>query len=275
MHKPGFHWLAATPIYSRDFAYPGSQRRRIPMAGDISTTTATVFAELLSGPTVAVRVGPARRAWTLHANLLAFHSERLRQELQEQWEAHASSPGSASAAVDCLQLDLPRHDPVGFELLVKWFYRGQLDGVDDIPDPRGKYDRAVACHGLYVLCEQFGMAALMDRAMDEYRKGLRDAGLVPDAAELAGIYGQSGKGSPFRRLMTRIAARQVMDPGSDKDAGDYRECFAADPDFAVGVINAIREETGGVEMADPTEGEGCEYHGHGDGALCRGNGKGW
>lgn len=267
MHKAGLH-LTVRPVYVRDFGYPNSKRKRMKMDQEVADTTAAVFAELLSGPTVDVYVGEEKRHWRLHCRLLSYHSEYLERELQRQWDAKVDNKNSES-----LRLDLPNADARGFELLISYFYRGQLERVADIPDPQEKYDYAVACHRLYVLCEQFGMTKLMNRAMDEYRRGLSDAGLVPDGLELADIYSRSPAGSPFRTLMTRIAARQILDPDGDKDAGDYRDCFATSADFAIQLINFIREETGGLDLQDPTEGEGCDYHEHTDGA-CHIEGKG-
>jgi BTB/POZ domain len=264
MHEFRFSWLTARPVYFRDFAYPNSKSKRIAMDQDVRGTTAAVFAELLSGPTVDVYLGEEQRHWTLHANLLSYHSEYLQRELQQQWDAKSDKSDVAPS----LRLDLPTHDAKGFELLVKWFYQGRLDDVSDIGDAREKYEYAAACHRLYALCEQFAIPNLMNRAMDQYRKGLRDASLVPDAEEMSDIYARSPVKSPFRTLMTQIAARQIMDPDSDKDAVDYRECFASSPDFAIQLINAIRQQTGGLELSDPTEGEGCDYHEHDDNVVC-------
>ena len=62
------------------------------------------------------------------------------------------------------------------------------------------------------------MPQLKNIAMDQYRKGLSEARLVPDAAEMNEIYRNSSGVYTFRRLMTKIAARQIMDPDSEKDA---------------------------------------------------------
>jgi hypothetical protein len=267
MHRSSFHWLTARPVYCRDFGYPNSKRRRLEMDQDVADATAAVFADLLSGPTVDVYLGEEKRHWTLHANLLSFHSEYLQKELAQQWDSRGGSNDKPDSNPG-LRLDLPEHDPKGFELLVKWFYQGRLDDVVDMRDPQEKYDHAAACQRLYALCEQFGITSLMNQAMDQYRKGLRDAGLVPDAGEMSDIYSRSHIGSPFRTLMTRIAARQIMDPDSDKDAVDYRECFASSPDFAIQLINAIKRDTGGLELGDPTEAEGCDYHLHAPDMIC-------
>ena len=76
------------------------------------------------------------------------------------------------------------------------------------------------------------------------------------------IYEKTSSSSPFRKLVSQIAARQIMDPYNDSDAGKYRQCFAASPDFAIDVINAIKHGAGGQLFPDPTEETGCQYHEH-------------
>lgn len=218
---------------------------------------------LLSGPMIDVYVGEAKRRWTLHRNLLCHHSELLETELEG---------GDAAPPKDSLQL--PDHDPAGFELLVKWLYQGKLDDVSDLADANQKYEYAVSCYKLYRLCDRFDMAQLKNLAMDQYRKGLNEAELVPDAGEIDDIYRKSPPGSPFRLLMTRIAARQIMDPASYRDVETYRQCFDHNPDFAIDLVKAIRLGTGGMLFDDPTEaGNKCEYHDHDTGPHCLAKGK--
>ncbi|KAI7161458.1 hypothetical protein KC316_g12109 [Hortaea werneckii] len=169
------------------------------------------------------------------------------------------------------KLDLPDDDPIGFELLVKWLYQGQLENSLEGTDQQ-KYEHAVACYKLYLLCEKFDMIKLKNLAMDLYRQGLHEAQLVPDADEINEIYRRAPVGSPFRRLMTNISARQIMDNGARKDAETYRKCFVDNPDFAVDMINAIRLMSGGMLFEDPTRAsEACQYHDHGDGSSCSPN----
>ncbi|KAF1965813.1 hypothetical protein BU23DRAFT_560777 [Bimuria novae-zelandiae CBS 107.79] len=219
---------------------------------------------LLSGRMIDVYVGEGRRHWALHRNLLCHHSERLEEELQG---------GDGKKRQE--RLDLPDYDPAGFELLVKWLYQGRLDDVSDLPDANQKYEYAVSCHKMYLLCDRFDMAQLKNVAMDQYRKGLNEAELVPDADEIDDIYRKSPPGSPFRRLMMRIAARQIMDPDSDRDVETYRQCFKNNPDFAIDLVKAIKEGTGGMLFDDPTDpGNECEYHDHEAGPNCHVKGKG-
>jgi hypothetical protein len=220
---------------------------------------------LLSGPMIDIYVGEAKRHWSIHRNLLCHHSERLETELE--------GDGKGSKRKDTLEL--VDYDPVGFELLVKWLYQGKLDDVSDLVDANQKYDYAVSCHKLYLLCDRLDMPQLKNIAMDQYRKGLHQAELVPDADEIDDIYRKSPAGSPFRKLMTRVAARQIMDPGSERDIETYRQCFDQNPDFAIDLVKAIRHESGGMLFDDPTELKNpCEYHDHEDGPNCYIKGKG-
>ncbi|KAF2089698.1 hypothetical protein K490DRAFT_7723, partial [Saccharata proteae CBS 121410] len=215
---------------------------------------------LLSGPLVDVHVGQGenKRHWSLHRNLLCHHSDYFASELANV--DHAPKLEN--------RVDLSDDDPRGFELLVKWLYQGKLDDVSSIADAGKKYEYAVACHKLYTLCERFDMLQLKNLAIDQYRKGLSEARLVPDAEEINEIYHQSPRGSPFRALMTKIAARQIMDPDSEKDASNYRACFDHNPDFAVDLVNAIKTGTGGMLFDDPTSEDECFYHDHDGAPVC-------
>jgi len=267
------HWQDKV-VYYRDFGFPNHSRRIIHMAhnGNIGDATAKTFAELLSGPLVDLYVGDQKRHWSLHRNLLTYHSEYLQAELHHSPE-NTPKLKNRSASSESLRLELPNDDPSGFELLVKWLYQGKLDDVSSIADEQEKYDYAVACHKLHILCDRFEMPKLKNIAMDQYRKGLSQAGLVPDAEELTTIYRESPEGSPFRRLMVKIAARQIMDPDTDKDAESYRRCFE-NPDFAIDLVNAIKWGIGGgLLFDDPTEGADCEYHDHNNGPNCHNKGK--
>lgn len=210
----------------------------------------TLWKRLLSGPTIDFYVGEERRHWSLHRNLLCHHSPYFESEFLTSKTSKSSSRP---------ELELPDQDPAGFELLVKWLYQGTLDDTSDMTDEK-KYDYSVACHKLYLLCNKFDLPILRNESIDRYRQGLLEAQLVPDAEEINEIYRSSPAGSPFRKLMAQIAARQIMDPDSEKNAESYRNCFKDNPDFAVDMVNAIKEGTGGILFDDPTDGDQAAYH---------------
>ncbi|KAJ4357030.1 hypothetical protein N0V95_002836 [Ascochyta clinopodiicola] len=227
---------------------------------------------LLSGPMIDVYVGDERRRWTLHRTLLCHHSAQLEAELEGGHDS-GNDDHDARDAPDALEL--PNHDPAGFELLVKWLYQGKLDDVSDLADATQKYEHAVHCHALYLLCHRFDMAQLKNVAMDQFRKGLHEAELVPDPDEIDDMYRKTPAGSPFRRLLVQIAARQIMDPDSDRDVETYRQCFEHNAGFAIELVNAIRRGSGGMLLDDPTaSGNDCAYHDHEDGPHCNIKGKG-
>ena len=204
---------------------------------------------------VDVYVGATKRHWALHRNLLCHHSTFF----QDQFGGESNKRDG--------KLELLDDDPKAFELLVKWLYQGKIDDVSSMPMDR-KWDYADACQKLYVLCDKINLPQLKNFAIDQFRKGCNQAALVPGPDEMKAIYDTTRPASPFRRLVSKIAARQIMDPDSDQDAGAYRMCFEGSAEFAVDVVNAIREASGGKLFADPTEGDSCAYHEHENGRSC-------
>lgn len=210
---------------------------------------------LLSGSMVDVYVGASKRHWALHRNLLCHHSTFFKDRFDEE---HNHKGGT---------LELLDDDPKAFELLVKWLYQGKIDDVSSMPMDR-KWDYADSCQKLYVLCDKINLPQLKNFAIDQFRKGCSQAGLVPGPDEMKAIYDTTPRESPFRKLVSKIAARQIMDPESDPDVGAYKTCMERSPDFAIDVIDAIREGCGGKLFADPTEGDPCLYHEHENGRSC-------
>ena len=235
-----------------------AQSSQSSLRTELTNAEASARDRLLSGPMVDIYVGESKRHWSLHRNLLAHHSSYFETQFPDDGKAAKKGGG---------KLDLLDTDPTAFELLVKWLYQGQIEDVSAMPMEK-KWDYAEACQKLYILCDKITLPTLKNFAIDQFRKGCNEAGLVPGPEEMKPIYEKTPASSPFRKLVSRIAARQIMDPESTNDARTYQICFEGQPDFAVDVINAIREGAGGKLFSDPTERNGCEYHEHGDGKFC-------
>lgn len=202
-----------------------------------------------------IYVGASKRHWSIHRNLLCYHSTYFKDHIVEEDKQKA-------AVVELLD-----DDPRAFELLVKWLYQGRIDDVSNMPLEK-KWDYADACQKLYVLCDKLILPQLKNFAIDQFRKGCFQAGLVPGPEEIKAIYETTSPFSPFRKLASKIAARQIMAPDIQDDAGMYKSCFEGNSDFAIDVINAIRQGAGGTLFGDPTEGGGCTYHEHQNGERC-------
>lgn len=213
---------------------------------------------LLAGPLLEIVVGAEQKRWHLHHNLLRHHSRFFDENDVVNGEEKRIKDG---------KLELLDEDPNAFRLLVKWLYQGRIEDVS-MMDRDKKWDYAFACQNLYMLCDRIGLQELKNQAIDQFRKGCYEARLVPGAEEIKPIYERTRVDSPFRKLVSRIAARQIMDPDSKRDASMYRDCFRDAPDFAVDVLNAIREGTEGVLLDDPTEGNSCRFHEHENGESC-------
>lgn len=205
---------------------------------------------------VDIYVGASKRHWSLHRNILSYHSSYFEKEITD---AESKSQGSTIELLD--------EDPGAFELLVKWLYQGRIDDVSLLPAEK-KWDHADVCQKLYILCSRLQMTELKNLAIDQFRKGCNEAGLVPGPEEMKPIYEKTPVSSPFRKLVSKMAARQIMDPDGNKNAVTYRDCFESNADFAIDVINAIKDGAGGLLFDDPTEGNSCRYHEHENGDTC-------
>ncbi|KAF2722965.1 hypothetical protein K431DRAFT_198939, partial [Polychaeton citri CBS 116435] len=208
---------------------------------------------LLSGPTIDVVVGQKQRRWTLHLNLLRQHSAYFS-------ERHD----------DAATLSLAEDDPDGFALLVQWLYQGYIQYPSESSTDDERYRHAAACQRLHLLATRFQLNQLSNISVDRYRRCLYETKLVPDAKEIDEIYRSSPRGSPFRRLMVQIAARQLMDPETRRDPSDYRPCLEDNADFAIELFETIRNMSGGILFPDPTApgGDSCQWHDHTDGSKC-------
>ncbi len=205
---------------------------------------------------IDIYVGASKRHWSLHRNILSHHSSFFENEVID-----------TDTKVRGRTIELLDEDPFAFELLVKWLYQGKIDDVSALPIEK-KWDHADACQRLYTLCTRLQMTELKNLAIDQFRKGCNEAGLVPGPEEMKPIYEKTPPSSPFRKLVSKIAARQIMDPGGNKDAVTYRDCFESNADFAIDVINAIKDGAGPSLFDDPTEGNSCRYHEHENGDTC-------
>ncbi len=231
---------------------PSPRARRNGFQSDLAAK------RLLSGPLLEITVGSEGKKWHIHHNLLRHHSSFFDEDHLVNGEERRIKDG---------RVDLMDEDPTAFRVLVKWLYQGQIEDVSKL-DKDKKWDYAFACQNLYMLCERIGIRELKNLAIDQFRKGCYETRLVPGADEIRPVYDRLPSDSPFRKLVSRTAARQLMDPDSRRDASIYKECFKAAPDFAVDVLNAIRDGTEGLLLDDPTEGNSCRYHEHENGETC-------
>lgn len=213
---------------------------------------------LLTGETISIIVGEEKKTWILHQRLLAFHSSFF----------------AARPEVEDDKLKYPNDDPAAWSLLVKYLYQGSLPLISKSCSAIQKYEHAVTCHKLYNLGLRFSISRLVNLAMDHFRESLRSAHLVPDPEELTEMYLASPAGSRMRKLLIRIAARQIMDPEKERDVTDYQTLLEREVTFAVDLITEIRRQTGGMLLGDPNAGEGPDYREEigGEEAIC-GNGE--
>lgn len=115
---------------------------------------------------------------------------------------------------------------------------------------------------------KINLPGLKNLAMYQFRKRCFEASLVPGPEEIKPIYERTSPSSPFRKLISQIAAMQIADPFGKSDFSKYRDCFAANTNSAIDVTDTIKDGAGGKLLYDPIEEDECEYHEHQFGRQC-------
>ncbi|KAJ9611436.1 hypothetical protein H2200_004620 [Cladophialophora chaetospira] len=107
---------------------------------------------------VTVHVGPKRKCFYLHRNLICERSPFMEKCLSK----NRFSEGDKN------ELYLPEDDPKAFAIVVDWIYRGKLPGMT----PGGGFD-VIDMSSAYCMADKFGMEELQNGIMDCVRASFR------------------------------------------------------------------------------------------------------
>ena len=143
---------------------------------------------LISGPTVALYVGPKRKKYNPHKELLCH----LVPFFARSW-----------AKVEHVEeMFLTDENPGEFDLFMLWLYRG----ADAVPEPEKEIDNHTR---LYILADKWGLPSLQNTIIDklaEWFQNYSQNNLTAIQTFLAGSY-QSIKG---HKLLRQYLARQTI-----------------------------------------------------------------
>ncbi|KAI9849135.1 MAG: hypothetical protein M1837_005365 [Sclerophora amabilis] len=214
------------------------------------------ISNLLEGPTVKVEVGSLKRCWHLHKSLLCHCSPFFEKAFQGNFKE--ASEGF---------MELPDDDGAAFALFVQWLYQGSIEGTPD-GTKADQWKYAQRYFELYVLADKLMIPALKNMAIDHYRRTCRKSQQGPGPSHLTAIYTRTEQSSPFRRLACELTARVFMRPGTCRGAVIYRPVIEAEPDFAVDMLDYIREHMGRKVLPYPFSADDSLYHDQEDEERC-------
>lgn len=217
----------------------------------------------MKGDLVIVYVGPKRKRFRIHRDLLASASEFFRQKVKPYHDLRRGP----------FLIYLADYDPIVFELFVNWLYRKTLPALDEHSEVRAK-EQVGHYITLYLMAESWSIAPLKNLIIDtiKARQTCNNGWFPTDLIKR--IYAATPKGSPFRRYIvdyflfktsTSVWGEAELAKALKKqvDAGNVEfllECYEGL--FLMAYKSKMRNR-------DPGRRGRCFYHEHGVGVSCR------
>ncbi|TVY15177.1 hypothetical protein LARI1_G007255 [Lachnellula arida] len=180
-----------------------------------SSTSAIFSADDIGTDIVTIHVGPERKAFAIHKNLICNRSDFFSKAFN----------GPFKEGVDGT-MHLPEDDPEAFSALVVWIYRDQLPlfPSERFTDDRDGCERYIdILLPFFLLAEKLCINALANQIMDR----IQDVQLKHDSlfscSQLEDIYANTHRGSKVRTYGVLNEIRRSLVPESEYDANEEDE----------------------------------------------------
>ncbi|KAH9219542.1 hypothetical protein DL95DRAFT_404682 [Leptodontidium sp. 2 PMI_412] len=173
------------------------------------------FFEELGSEIITLYVGPKRKEFPIHGNLL-----RLKSNFFKEFVVATTDSNQAEHY-------LPESDPDAVGLIINWLYRQGISLIPGLPstgsvslikgtDEHSNFTKAISrTIEVYILAEKLDMDELMDLVMTELGNAYYRYQTYPSPQDITAVYNRSASGSRLRKYMAR--SYQVL---ADLEDGD-------------------------------------------------------
>ena len=213
---------------------------------------------MLTGGVITIYVGPKRKEYQIHKDLLTsceYWRRYLDLELDEDSEMY-------------LRLERPEV----WILFVNWLYRGSLKDIcmEDKDVAKAQVKQYV---WLYIKAEQWAIPALQNKIMDRLTAWTIDIWDCFTCENIDLIYKNISGGSPLRSYVVDsfLTQSSLWDADSEKGGRAARlksQLDSGNKQFALECFEALMQLISRSELLAPGRKIGCTYHKHEDGEKC-------
>ncbi len=207
---------------------------------------------------VDIYVGPKRKHWCLHKDLLCNRSSFF----------EAALGGNFKEAKEGVMY-LPEDDSSVFEIFVNWLYGPETLSASRILPINGEIfdDRVMTVCKLYILCSKLCVESLMNTVMDRVRKYHRENNLYPSRKVLVYVFGNVVSTSLIYKYFAHEAASE-MSKQECKNPQKFVRLMHEHHDLAVIIATEMAAwwKEGGI--SDPAHEKNCLFHEHKDTEKC-------
>lgn len=192
---------------------------------------------------VIVLVGPKRKEFHLHKDLLLDRSMLLEERLERD------PPYGEYRGMQYLCLS---DEPVAaFKIFIEWLYGATLD----TPSCKNRNDYI----NLYIMAHCFGVESLMNTTMDLIREGDRQDNWEWPLGLLFNVYDKIPEKSPLRDFLVRIT---VSTGKRDSNPLINRQRYLERRGPLVSEFLTTYEDHSSYKLADPRREANCTFHKH-------------
>jgi hypothetical protein len=209
--------------------------------------THTIYSKHFRGSVVTLVVGPDKKEFTVHKDLLVFYSDYFR----------AAFNGSFVEATD-RKIDLFDANQEAFEHFLTWLYTRKLASDDE--QPLG----LIALVDLWLLGDRFQVPMLQNCVMDKIIPQPNDD-TVFELGLVEAAYENTTVGSPLRRVLLEILAYQTA--LGEAEGVLFRKRFTVEilVDLVKEVASARKDK---VLWGELPKRDKCFFHVHGKDEQC-------
>ena len=214
---------------------------------------------MLTGDIITIYVGPKRKKYQIHKDLLASY---------EHWRKRLDS----KLIKDSQKMYLPECDPDVWDVFVNWLYRGGLKDIclqdeDMAKVQMGKYIQ------LYIHAEHWTIRALQNKIMDKFCAGTISSWDWSPCNVIQRIYKNTPEDSPFRCFVVDTFLLQSSLWDADCEDGGRAARLKShlehgNHEFVLECFEALMQLTSKSTLRAPDRETGCTYHKHEDGEKC-------
>lgn len=209
---------------------------------------------LLTGSMVDILVGPGRKTFNLHRDLLCDRSDYFKASLEGAFLESQTN-----------ELHLPDDSPAVFELFVNWLYGGSLKKATGTRQLRDHF-------GLLAFSEKLLIEDLQNATIDAIRSYYRATNSKVSAKDIQCVY-EKLSNPHMRRLMASLAALQVWAAETATPTTDIADLLRKGGDFAVDYPTYLVMYSGKIKSKSRLVNilgkySRCEYHSHRNTPKC-------
>ncbi|KIW29260.1 uncharacterized protein PV07_05085 [Cladophialophora immunda] len=182
--------------------------------------------ELLTSSLVDVYVGQDSTRWSLHEELLCYHSPFFSSVFRGDGKNEEKKSGENKT------YNLTDEDDYPFELLVGWLYSKSLQPPKTEKDVGPLLD-------LYLLSEKLQIKKLSIEVVEAVREFYHSTSTYPGLRRVQYIYAETDEDNEMREMMVSSVARQLTT--SDKIPAHWATALKRNGQLAVDIIRAIQQ----------------------------------